>query len=156
MSEWQMAGPPPRTAATAQPEDVDRSGPGLVFALLAILVVSTLLRAIPLDAGLPQFLRAYEERQHITHSARMTDGNLRPRFLQYPSLHAYLTAAVLRVRNGTSLVPEGRLTWSSDLAISSRLLSLGLGVLGTLAMFLAGRALFGPLAGLIAAFQMTL
>ena len=152
MSESQMAGPPARPAATALPEGADRTGPRVLFTLLAVLVVSALLRAIPLDAGLPQFLRAYEERQHITHSARMTDGNLRPRFLQYPSLHAYLTAAVLRVRNGTSLVPEGRLTWSSDLAVSSRMLSLGLGVLGTLAMFFAGRALFGPLAGLIAAF----
>jgi hypothetical protein len=115
------------------------------------VILAVVLRLYPLTAGFPQLYRGPEERLHIQAGLRIARGDLNPGWIAYPTLRSYLLGITLRLVHGEEVSTDPLGYWSESFALTSRALSLVLGVMCVLAMFLAGRALAGNVAGLLAA-----
>jgi 4-amino-4-deoxy-L-arabinose transferase-like glycosyltransferase len=126
-------------------------GVALLLGLLGIVTLAVVLRLYPLTAGFPQLYRNPEETAHLEAGLRIARGDVNPGWITYPSLRFYLLGIALRLVHGEEVYTDPLGQWSSSFALTSRGLSLVLGVLCVLAMFLAGRALSGNVAGLLAA-----
>jgi hypothetical protein len=130
----------------------------LVFGLICLVLLgAAALRVVGIGYGLP--LRCIEDEPFSVNSARRmaTTGDLRPARLIYPTFQIYMLAAAYKLLEWTAPAVEtlagiGYSIYDTTPSfLVARFLTALLGVLTVLALYLAGRELYGAAVGLFAA-----
>lgn len=127
-------------------------------ALAAIVAAGLLLRLHNLRHGLPDVLHSDEALHFTSRAMEMFGGDLNPHYFENPSAFTYLVYAALRVGHGGGVPFDdvGGLVaqYRSDPSVAyatGRVIATVLCMLGVVAVFDAGRRLWGPAAGVAAA-----
>ena len=134
-----------------------RIGSFAVLVVLGLLVAAGLaLRLANNDYGLP-YVYSADEGSHFTNRAvAMFGGDPNPGYFQNPSAFTYVVHGVLRLRDafwplGPYAVPRQFSVDPASVWITGRSTAAVLCMLGVIAVFAAGRRLFGAREGLAAA-----
>jgi hypothetical protein len=123
--------------------------PGLL-ALVGILAGALALRLHGLEHGLP-FIYHSDESQHFTeYAVEMFDGDMNPGYFQNPATLTYLVYFALAVQGFDNIATQ-YLVDPSDIYETARLVTVALAILGVVAVYAAGRRLWGTFEGLVAA-----
>jgi hypothetical protein len=136
---------------------------GPVHAVLgALAAVGFMVRWANNDYGLPYVYNVDEGSHYTSRAVGMFGGDWDPGYYQNPTLFTYLAHIALRLRFGHGLpfgdfdtvVRDFRLD-PTEIYVVTRTLAALLGVLGILAVYWAGKRLWGTAAGVAAAGVMT-
>ena len=128
------------------------------LALAAIVAAGGLLRLHHLDHGLPYSYHADEALHFTTRAMAMFGGDLNPHYFQNPSAFTYLVYAVLRVVHGGAPpfddVAALLAAYRDDPTVAfetGRAIAVVLCMAGVVGVFEAGRRLWSPAVGVVAA-----
>ncbi|MEA2492900.1 MAG: hypothetical protein QOJ29_811 [Thermoleophilaceae bacterium] len=112
------------------------------LALLVLLVVGFVLRVKNNGYGLPYVYNVDEGSHFTARAVGMLGGDWNPHYFQNPSAFTYLAHFALRWRFGQSAIADFKLN-PTDIYITSRTVAAVLCMLGVVAIFWAGRRLWG-------------
>lgn len=120
--------------------------------LVGVIVLATLLRFAGLRWGLPNHLHSYSYHpdEFLTLGAAFGSiymgRSILPRFYNYPSLYIYLAALAIAVGMGYGIAANAGAVY-----LCARIVTALMGVGAVVVTYWAGRELFGPTEGLLAA-----
>jgi hypothetical protein len=128
------------------------SGLGWWLGLGAVLALALFLRLWGLQQGMPYAYNADENAHFLPHAIGMFGHDLDPGYYVNPPAYTYLLHVILALGYGGRLaVGEIFATDPGQLWTMARATSAGLGTVAVGLLFLTGRRLAGPAAGLLAA-----
>src|SRR4051812_42879658 len=110
--------------------------------LLALLVVGFVLRVKNNDYGLPYVYNVDEGSHFTARAVSMLGGDWNPHYFQNPSAFTYLAHFALAARFGHRAIDEFKLD-PTGIYVTSRTVAAMLCMLGVVAVFWAGRRLWG-------------
>jgi hypothetical protein len=145
------------TAASPYSMNTDRY---CTIGLVLLIIVSGLLRAPGLFYGFPEIVLWDEVTYSIEALEMLEEGSLDPGEYRHGNFTHYFFAAVFSplyfMGRWTGLYPEGQPATPWHFLLLGRILCLLCSLLGLWLIYRIGRRLFGPPAGLIAAFFMAI
>jgi 4-amino-4-deoxy-L-arabinose transferase-like glycosyltransferase len=122
--------------------------------LLVLVVVGLVLRVKNNDYGLPYVYNVDEGSHFTARAVGMLGGDWNPHYFQNPSAFTYLAHFALALRFGHAAIDAFRLDPTS-IYVTTRTVAALLCTVGVVAVFWAGRRLWGPAAAIGAAAPMT-
>ena len=139
------------------------AGGGQLVAVVAVLALAVGLRVIALRWGLPDETHLFSYHPDEYHSLRgmlsLAAGDPNPHFFNYGSLYLYLVAAACVLRHPGYVLADD--LWAAggpglpaalrDWTLDARMVTVALGTLTVLVMYMLARRIWGHRAGLIAA-----
>src|SRR5262245_16859784 len=150
------AGASSRCASEPRPSlgssSTERSEGAVRLALALVLVIGLALRAWSVSYGLPDIYHPDEPRI-VERAVRFHQGDLNPRFFNWPSLYMYVMAGVYGLVFGAS---SGGVAgaFARDPALFylvGRLVTAGFGLVTSVVLYFTGRLAYGPVVGILAA-----
>ena len=143
--------PPPvwrrgRSGYLARRRNLHRAG-------LALLLIATfLLRLWGIKQGLPYSYNSDEATHFVPRAIGFFSHDLNPQYFLNPPAYSYLLQAVFELWFGSAnAVTRAFTTNPTEVFVVARLVAVVLGTASVWLTYLAGRRLFGPTAGLLAA-----
>jgi 4-amino-4-deoxy-L-arabinose transferase-like glycosyltransferase len=122
--------------------------------LLVLVVVGLVLRVKNNDYGLPYVYNVDEGSHFTARAVGMLGGDWNPHYFQNPSAFTYLAHFALALRFGHAAIDAFKLDPTS-IYVTTRTVAALLCTVGVVAVFWAGRRLWGPAAAIGAAALMT-